>query len=236
MKYIGIDLSINSTGVFIDNKAFSFPADQLHYTKTKNKTKWFKWIDGVVETVPYEKYIGDCTIEKHKSYKRLVYEIENCLKQYINGDQAFIVMEGYSYSSNVGPLIDLVTLGALLRDVIIKNGWGLKIISPKELKYFAGESTYPKIYTTKSKTKWKYQNNNGITAGRFKKEDILLSILENDTYTNTYIDYIKNNKDVFTVERKNMIGELESKLTTPKPIDDINDAFLLKKYGETYSL
>lgn len=233
MIKIGLDLSINSTGLFIGDKAFCFPCNTSYYTKTGNITKWYKFIQNVVSVNPYVKYVGDDIVMKHNSYKDLSEKIVDVIAKNIKeNDDVLVVMEGYSYSSSVGPLIDLVTLGTLVRDKIISNGWKLKLISPKEVKYFAGESTYPKTFTNKKETKWKYVNGRGITAGRFKKEDILLSILDNDSYNNPYIQFIKTNENTFKTIKLDLVGEPMETITVPKPIDDINDAFILKKYGD----
>ena len=67
--------------------------------------------------------------------KSLVGIINTILSNINDTEDTYIAIEGYSYSSNAGPLIDLVTFSTLLRDNLLKYvTTNITIVSPGELK------------------------------------------------------------------------------------------------------
>ena len=134
-------------------------------------------------------------------------------------------MEGYSYGQNVGPLIDLVGIGSIIRSKLyesIPNLKELKIISPKSLKTVTAEMIYGFDMVEVGKRVIKTEkvirtNKSGIKGGDFDKHHIFEAIM---VYNKNFslLDYCKANLD-----------EIKALKSFPKPLEDIDDAWLLKE-------
>lgn len=226
MTLITIDPSLNSTAMIIDNKIFSFVNEIEAFTKNGKLSKWFDKLDNLVEFnfIKY-KSINDYSadqINKLLMYDDVTNKIIKTILSNINyksGCKVFI--EGYSYSSNAGPLIDLVTFSTLLRKKLYEITNLIYIWAPTTLKLEAAKLSYSAIPIGKKIIKYEYRNNQGVAGGKFQKSDIMKAIIENKKLNSPYINFLRNNSDEI-LKNKNI----------PKPIDDINDAQILFNINE----
>lgn len=223
MKYnsIGIDPSIISTAVVVNGKIFNYTRKSDVFNKKEEYTKWFdifkneityKFID-----LDYLEGYSKNEIQKIKLYNKItdniILDIDNNL---IKNLPIKILLEGFSYSSSFGPLIDLVTFSTLLRNKLLKLTDDIIILSPASLKLESCKLTYPPKNIGKKKPKFEYRNNLGVAGGSFSKIDIYLSLIENDNFNDSYCNLLRS--------LKSEIMELK---TIKKPLEDANDAYLL---------
>lgn len=221
---IGIDISLNSTGVFIENgnkrKFLCFP------TNTTEK-KLFKSVAsayGVFKDLSQEEFetvilTREATklnkkekkvhtlleTTKLRDAKRNSQIIIDKIKEEVGEKKSVkIGMEGFSYGSSGKSLIDLVGLSYLIRERIIDAGFDLSIVTPSSLKKFAGKEIERK------------------TGG-----DNKLQMLDHFVELNCGDEGIKNSgfwklihEDKESVLRKGKIL---------KPVDDLVDAYFLSQ-------
>lgn len=222
----------------VNDKKFVYTTATVAYTKKGELKRWFQECEnqGVVIRV-WDDLPEYATNSKTELAKLVRYdEITNSIIHDINTtaigfEPMTVAIEGYSHSSNAGPLIDLVTISTLLRYKIahhvlpysipftvdgethFKKGTesSLIILQPTEVKQKAAALVYPAIQKGK---KTEYRNPDGVAGGSFKKPEIYKALLHN---TN-----IKGDKWVeFIREQSEEILDMKS---IPKPIEDINDA------------
>jgi len=222
MIIIGIDPSLSSTSVCIyKHNDFTL----FNYTNSKPNYKWNKEIQNFVNFKFHEHTdnleYSESEVEKLLMYNiitdNIVFDINNIID-----DETEVYIEGYSYSSNTGQLIDLVTFSTLLRIKLLNNKKiKLNIVSPSTLKKSTSDLAYIKDKKGISR------NENGLAGGSFKKPDMMVALLEinnqnilNINVGHNYFTYIKENKDML-LKSKNI----------PKPFDDITDSVLLCYYG-----
>ncbi len=221
---ITIDPSLSCTAINVNDKKTIYTNDIT--SKNKNDFKrWFKNIEHLAD-IKLSDSIKKEEHSKNEISKILLYDsISDCIisdikKDIIQSDNIIILIEGYSQNSIAGPLIDLVTFSTLLRIKLYKNiSKNMLIISPLSLKLISAKLTYKPVQKGK---KIEYRNRQGISGGKFKKNEILLSLLENENLNCEWCNFLKMNKD-----------DLINKKNVPKPIDDINDAKILYEYGKT---
>jgi hypothetical protein len=224
MNIIGIDPSLVSTAMTING-------DHLfNYTKEKSATnksglnKWYNMCEDYVNYrwIEYTKVEGysDSEITKLKEYDLLTSMVIDDIKKYADlSKETLIGIEGYSYSSAAGPLIDLVTYGTLLRNklVLLGDNVDVRVLAPSTLKLESAKLTYSMI---KEGGKEMWRNNNGLSGGTFKKHDMYKALTEND-FKCKWVKFLREiESDVF-----------DSK-TIKKPIDDVNDSYLIYKVLE----
>ena len=141
---IGIDPSINSTGVCVSEVGGDINIYYIISSKaTKKSIKYCKGID-YINIIPYKKektkgieqYWRREQIKTH-NITLVSREIDNILKQYSNcGIIDRITMEGVSYGSVQGAaIVDLSFLNATIRQTF--SGFNYYIVSPKEVKKYA---------------------------------------------------------------------------------------------------
>jgi hypothetical protein len=220
MNYIGIDASLTSTAISVVNeKGYFF----FSYLKGYEKPgKWTKLIEDFVKItgVSYEKDDDYSTQENLKlnDYQNLVSTIISDLKAVLVEGEVYAAIEGYSFSSAAGHLIDLVTLGTLIRDRLKSElNAELNVYSPSTLKKETCGLTYG--WTQKGKKKKTYicRNTIGIAGGSFKKHQMLESIKdyncdsELNKFCTEYFD------DIYTLKK------------IPSPIDDLVDSYWVLK-------
>lgn len=225
MNFISIDPSIKSTAIVINETHFiNFPNKELIFTKKGELTKWFDLAQKIVEYIPVEyattdKSYSDTEMDKLVAFDLISQLIVDSIVKYCDLSLlTYVGIEGYSYNSEAGNLADLASFSAILRNklyfAVSKN---ITVFSPKEVKSGAAKLTYPPIPLNKKETKFIWRNNDGIPGGNFDKPEILQSILDNNSYTNKYVDFIKSNVDFTTMK------------IVKKPFDDMNDAFIIYK-------
>jgi len=219
MNIIGIDPSLTSTAMIINDKIFLYTPLYCSTNKKGDLTKWYDMCNPYI-TYRFTDYILDnnyskSEIEKLISYdiiaEKIIEDIDSNLDETFDGN--IVGIEGYSYSSSVGPLIDLVTFSTILRKKIYdKVTSNIYIYAPTSLKKLSAELTYP------LDKKGTARNFNDISGGKFKKCDMMESIKDNETFNDRWSNFIKNNYET-----------LKANKNVPKPVDDINDAYLLSK-------
>jgi len=130
-------------------------------------------------------------------------------------------IEGFSFGSVSGDLIDLVTFSTLLRkklfDIVSQD---IFVMSPSTLKLESCKLTYPPIIKESGKKKItykeEYRNNMGIPGGSFTKREIFYSIIENDNLDDYWAKHCKSVKDDVL-----SVGSIN------KPYEDSDDAYLI---------
>jgi len=220
MNIVTIDPSLNCTAVVINDKKVIYAKEEYGVSeKTGCLKKWFELCEPLI-TYRWLNYVktknhSDQEIIKLNQYTELVNLIINDIKQNINPDEETIVgIEGYSYSSKVGPLIDLVTLSTLLRFHILSHiTKNVIILQPSRLKLEAAKLTYTPIEKGVKVKHYEYRNHQGVSGGKFKKPEILMALVDNPQLNCEWVNFLRLNKD-----------DILSLNGIPKPIEDMNDA------------
>ena len=140
MITIGIDPSINSTGICINS-----PGGSEYYiicSKLTKKMREFK--HKRVHIINYEKTefkeleYSDKEFIKTRNIRNIVSEIEKIIKKYKKKDSVMIYMEGISYgSAGSAALVDLAGLNFLIRSMLLEQNIPFIIVAPISLKIFA---------------------------------------------------------------------------------------------------
>lgn len=220
MNYIGIDASLTSTAISVYNKNGYF---FFSYLKGYEKPgKWTKLIEDFVKItgVAYNKSENYSEQEnlKLKDYQDLVSIIINDIKSVLVEGDIYSAIEGYSFSSAAGHLIDLVTLSTLIRDRLKnKLNSNLDVYSPSTLKKETCGLTYGWIEKGKKKKSYTCRNTLGIAGGNFKKHQML--------------DAIKDYKCTSQLNKfcKEYYDDLSGLKKIPSPIDDLVDSYWVLK-------
>jgi hypothetical protein len=217
MTTITIDPSISCTAMVIDDKKFIFTNKSYASTKT-GLNKWFTKCSDyihyeILDDLPKCDDYSVSEIEKIKRYKSIATSILGTITKNIKSSHTLkIYIEGYSYSSIAGPIIDLVTLGTLIRDKCISIADEVIIVSPKTLKIETCKFAYAPIQVKK---KTEYRNNSGVSGGKFTKTEMCQSLLDSKLDCE-WVTFLRDNKE-----------EILKNKSIPKPIEDINDAKLM---------
>jgi hypothetical protein len=218
---IGLDPSLISTGLVVNGKLFNYCREK-DATNKSGLSKWFKYADSeltlrYIEYREYENY-SDGELIKLKDYDAITSLIIRDIEENIDKSlPTKIGIEGFSYSSSFGPLIDLVTFSTLLRKKLFDYiSQDITILSPSTLKVEACKLTYPPINEGKKKEKWVYKNNDGIAGGSLTKHGMFLAIVEN-----------KNLNDGWTNLCRSLKSDIMGASKVPKPFEDVNDCWLL---------
>lgn len=227
MTYIGIDPSLSSTAICIEKT--EQPDQYFNFTTNSKRSKWHNLVSSVCKFIDvyYPEYsdYSKNEISKNIEYDKVAAKIVALISDTIDGD-THIAIEGYSYSSNAGPLIDLVTLSTFIRHRILLLASckpeikSFTIVQPSVLKSTTCRLAYNK--QIKRNSKMIYVNNDDIAGGSFKKTQMLKAMLEDSQDGNSSLaNVIISFKD-----------ELLNAKAIPKPIDDITDAFWLKELAK----
>ena len=216
MNYIGIDISLNSTAVFIETSNNKYI---LSFTNKKDNNIYIKELArfGVKFFHLFRESSSDYStneIIKLKHYNMLSEMITSEIIKLINTEEkTYCQIEGYSFSKNTSSILDIVSLSTLIRSNLIKNinDIELTIISPSTLKLETCKLVYEPIDIGKKKPKLKFVNNQGISGGSFKKPQMYRSLIEGNIDTPIY-EMLLTYKDLMDREK------------IPNPIEDIIDA------------
>jgi len=233
-NYIGIDPSIISTGMVINGKVFNY-CRKSDAVKEKSVDSYTKWFDLCKDQITY-KYIeinyidgySENELHKMRLYDAVSDMIIKDINETINHNEpTHIAIEGYSYSSAAGDLIDLVTFSTLLRRKLLTVTTDIIILAPSTLKLESCKLTYKPIEKIiggkKPRTEYIYRNNIGIAGGSFNKVDMYMAIVDNPDLNDKYCTFLK--------EHQLSIKFLK---TIKKPLEDCNDAYLLYLYLKKY--
>lgn len=229
MNYVAIDPSLTCTAMVVNDKKFVYTTPTVAHTKKGELKRWFQECeDQGIHIRVFDEIEGDLThseleLRKLGHFSRIVDTIYEDIDVFCDSSKGIIVaIEGYSYSSSAGPLIDLVTFGTLLRRTIYNRFRRsddvagvqipkLRIYQPTEVKQKAAALVYPAIQKGK---KTEYRNPDGVAGGSFKKPEIYKALLHNTNLKgDKWIEFIR--------EQSEEILDMKS---IPKPIEDINDA------------
>jgi len=228
---IAIDPSTSCTGICVNGERMVVVSNEsITLSKKNGLKKWFKKVDDYpfsrIETYPpYNKMKEFSSQEVEKlAYYRTISDtiIDTICSEIDKRKQTHVFVEGYSYNSAAGNLIDLVTLSTLLRTKIMDLGFSLTIIPPSKLKNDTAKLVYEPVDVKNMgrdpslkplKPVVKYLNKKGVPGGKFKKPEMLEAIKDfqsNDVWKG-FID-----------EHYSDIAEMSS---VPTPIVDLNDAY-----------
>ena len=225
MNYVGIDPSLTSTAMVANDKVFVYTKESSVYRK-KGMEKWFSICENYINIRTFYPEISK-EFSKNEMLKIIRYDgatdliVEDIKKILNNDEKTRIYIEGYSYNSKSGDIIDLVALSTLLRLKLTSITDDIKIIPPSTLKKESCILTYPGKDIGIKKPKIEYRNLEGVAGGNFKKHEMYKAIIENKTYMDSWSNHLREQKE-----------EIFSMKSVPKPYDDINDAFLLRKLSE----
>ncbi len=227
MEYniVALDPSLISTALVVSSgnefKMYNYCRESSAFGKTGIK-KWFKLAEQFVtyKFIEYREFkdYSEGELIKLKDYDRITDGIiEDVLSNIDSSKPTKIGIEGYSFSSAAGDIIDLVTFSTLLRKKLFDQvSEDITVLSPSTLKLESCKLTYPPINIGIKKEKWVYRNSIGISGGSFTKTDIFLSIVENTEM-----------QDFWSKHCKLVKADVLSIATIPKPYEDVNDAFLI---------
>ncbi len=229
MNIVAIDPSLISTALVVSSgdtfKIYNYCRESKVFGK-KGITKWFKSAEQYVtykfiEYREFEDY-SEGELVKLKDYDLITDEI---IKDILNNidplQETKIGIEGYNFGAQVGDLIDLVTFSTLLRkklfDKVSEDIW---VMSPSTLKLETCKFSYEPIRKEtgikKKKIVEEYRNKLGIPGGKFQKPDMFRAIVENENINDFWSKHCKSVKE-----------EVLSVSTTPKPYEDVDDAYLI---------
>lgn len=233
LNIVAIDPSLISTALIISNSKEMKILNYCRQSAAEGKSgfkKWFKLAEELIEYKyitygEYENY-SEGEIRKLKDYDKVTDLIISDILNNIDKElPTKIGIEGYSFASSAGDIIDLVTFSTLLRKKLIDYvSQDITVISPSTLKLESCKLTYAPINVGKKKEKLEFRNSLGISGGNFTKREICLSIIENSNWTDKWSMHLKqNSSDILGIT------------TIPKPYEDINDSFVLFRYLEKIS-
>lgn len=228
MNIVGIDISVNSTGISI------FRGDEtilLNFTTTK---KNYTWIQQTLEHIDFEfinysypdiKDYSEKEIIKLREFDKVSELIYN--KVYGNIDKSektYICIEGYNFGfkQQSNSIIDIVTLSTLIRKKLfdgIPNLEMILILSPKSIKSEVARMVYgtTTIETVNKKgvkksTTTINKNPDGVSGGNFDKHAMMKALI-NFNFDTKLTKFLNENKDDL-LKMKNI----------PKPFDDVIDS------------
>ena len=219
MNIVAIDPSLISTALVVSSgdtfKIYNYCRESKVFGK-KGITKWFKSAEQYV-TYKFIEY------REFEDYSDLITDeiIKDILDNIDPLQETKIGIEGYNFGAQVGDLIDLVTFSTLLRkklfDKVSEDIW---VMSPSTLKLEACKFSYEPIRKEtgikKIKIVEEYRNKLGIPGGKFQKPDMFRAIVENEKLDDFWSKHCKSVKD-----------EVLAVSTTPKPYEDVDDAYLI---------
>jgi len=231
MEYniVALDPSLISTALVVGSgnyfKIYNYCRESTVFSK-KGITKWFKMAEEFVnyKFINYRDYkdYSEGELVKLKDYDKVTDDIiDDILSNIDKSKPTKIGIEGYSFSSTAGDIIDLVTFSTLLRKKLFdKVSQDITVLSPSTLKLESCKLTYPVTMTEigkkKIRIKEEFRNRLGISGGKFTKTDMFMTIIENDVMD-----------DYWTTHCKLVVDDVLSVSTIKKPYEDVNDAFLV---------
>jgi hypothetical protein len=231
MKYniVALDPSLISTALVVSSgdtfKMYNYCRESSAFGKTGIK-KWFKLAEQFVtyKFINYREFTdySEGELTKLKDYDKITDDIILDILSNIDlSKPTKIGIEGYSFSSTAGDIIDLVTFSTLLRKKLFDQiSEDITVMSPSTLKLESCKLTYPPIVTETGKkvkkVKIEYRNNLGLSGGKFTKTDMFMAIVDNNEM-----------QDFWTKHCKLVKSDVLGVATIPKPYEDVNDAFLI---------
>lgn len=221
MNYIGIDISINSTAIFIETNGIE---KILSFTNKKDNNIYIKELNkcGVDFTHFERKILKDYTdneLSKMRHYIDISDSIINKILSVIDSTKkTYCQIEGYSFSKNTSSILDIVSLSTLIKSKLLVNiqNIDMTIISPSSLKLEACKMVYKPIDVGRKKPKYEYKNNLGISGGSFKKHDMYRAVIDGKIECMIY-DFLNDYIHILEMAK------------IPNPIEDIIDSIFACK-------
>lgn len=221
---ICIDPSLSCTAVVVNDRKAVFTTTNTAMTKTMRYNKWFDLCDPYVDVHLHDfdkskLSFAATEVSKLKSYDLITTNIISYIQAELlasgrDKNPSKVYIEGYSFSSAAGPLIDLVTFGTLLRSKLYYGiSTDLTVITPSELKMYAAMLTYTPVMEGKKLT---YRNGDGVSGGKFKKHEMFKALIENGQLNCEWLGLLREHA-----------SDILAAKSIPKPIEDINDAKLM---------
>jgi hypothetical protein len=220
-NHIGIDPSLISTALVVNGKLFNYCREKDAMNKS-GLSKWFKYCEDKINLkfINYREYenYSDGEIIKLKDYDKITDQIIKDIEDNIDKSlPTKIGIEGYSYSSDAGAIIDLVTFSTLLRKKLFDYiSTDITVFSPSTLKLESCKLTYPPINEGKKKDKWVYKNSYGISGGNLTKHGMFMCIVDNNEIKDDWSNLCKTLKD-----------DIMGASKVPKPFEDLVDSWCL---------
>ena len=220
-NYIGIDISLNSTAIYIESNKGKFI---LSYTNKKDNNIYIKELNSFGVCFFYNNKekndnYSENEIIKLKYYDKLSKSIlTEITKKIDNNEKTYCQIEGYSFSKNTSSILDIVSFSTIIKIDLINNinNINITIISPKSLKLEACKLSYKPINIGKKKIKYEYRNNEGVSGGSFKKPHMYRAMIEGKVKSPIYNMLI-------------LYKELMDRDKIPNPIEDIIDSIFACK-------
>jgi len=224
MNIIAIDPSLSCTAVVVNDKKFIYASESTVNTKKGNMKEWFEVTSELLtarihQDLPTNLDHVDLEAYKLVHFRHIAYSIAFDVMNEMEKDVPTILgIEGYSYSSAAGPLIDLVTLGTMIRLYVTNLAPSItfQVFPPTTLKQKAAQLTYLPKATNKAETKFEWRNNEGVAGGSFKKHEIYKALTDNQNLNCEWVNFLRGTQDVIMAAK-----------SVPKPIEDMNDAKML---------
>lgn len=228
MFYIGVDVSINSTGVCIFDdklkkwKFVSFPANISEKQIQSGKSLAFQDFlhDDEFKVVSLERKISKLSKQEKKKQYSMVEILklhdairnarivaETIAKGINDSKDVKIGIEGFSYGSKGNSLIDIVGYSYLIRYYLNLITQDLIIVSPSEVKKFAGRTLSKKTGGANKLQMLDLFAENSSGDSEIKKSSIWKSISKN---------------------RNLIVNEKGTEIK--KPFDDLIDAYFISHY------
>ncbi len=216
MNYIGIDISLNSTAVFIET---SEKKSIISITNKGDRNIYIKELSryGVVflyfDREKSDNY-SENEILKIRHYNMVsTLLVSEIVKRIELKEKTYCQIEGYSFSKNTSSILDIVSLSTLIRSKLIESipDLDMTIISPSSLKLETCKMVYDPVNIGIKKSKFVFRNNQGISGGSFKKPQMFRAMIEGNIDTPIY-EMLVSYKDLMDRDK------------IPNPIEDIIDA------------
>ena len=227
---VSIDPSTTCTGLCVNGELYNIVNYDIAVTKKDKFKRWFDISSPYCEIITYparekqSNYYQEelSKLEYYSNIKNIILcMITERITQSQNPENTLVLIEGFSYSSAAGHLIDLVTLSTLIRNAIVEKGFDLRVVAPSDLKLSTAKMSYDAVDVGKKKPKLEWRNTKGVSGGSFTKHDMLDAIMDSKHTSSIWKDFL--------AEYHSEISDMKS---IPKPIEDVNDAFLLYKISQ----
>jgi len=220
-NYIGIDISLNSTAIYIES---NFGSKILSFNNKKDNNIYIKELDSCGVDFTYFNRDKSDDYSKNEILKLTHFDkiatiiLEKCKKYIDLNEKTYCQIEGYSFSKNTSSILDIVSFSTLIRTYLLKQIQDIEmtIISPSTLKLEACKLSYKPVDIGIKKPKLIYVNNDGISGGSFKKPEMYKALLDSGLETPI-------NRMLFDYKH------LTERDKIPNPIEDIIDAIFACK-------
>lgn len=163
MTRIGIDYSLNSPAVCIDNgeeinfiSFFNAEGAEWKREKPLKKFRYHNILSNIIEVIPYNRETDKSSYQTEQMSKmRDASAMNNIITErlirYMSGE-SMVSLEGFAFQSKGAAFIDLIMFNSFLRkDIIGMFGYDrLMIVAPTSAKKLAGKGNADKEYMIKA--------------------------------------------------------------------------------------